>query len=142
MTDEEDLQDVIRDDRHHHSEQREAILAALRESNDHPTAKQLYDVVREEMPGITLATVYRNLHVLDELGLVDELDIWGDASRFDARTDDHLHIRCIKCGRVDDVELEQKHKIQKRAAELTGYTSVTATTTFEGICPDCQKKEQ
>lgn len=95
-------------------------------------------MVRERLPRITLATVYRNLRVLEELGLVREL-VGGPASRFDATTRMHSHVRCTVCGRVDDIDVDVPQEIIQQGNLNTPYEITSCDVTFEGLCPECQK---
>ena len=70
----------------------------------HPTADEVYQVVRKRLPRISLGTVYRNLDVLSESGEISRLDRCGAQYRFDGDLEQHYHIRCSSCGRVDDIE--------------------------------------
>ena len=81
--------------------QRRVILQELQKVTTHPTADQVYDMVRKKLPRISLATVYRNLDLLAQDGLISKLD-GGAQLRFDGNPADHYHIRCTRCQRVDD----------------------------------------
>lgn len=118
--------------------QRKAVLEALQATRSHPTALQVFDAVRDRVPGITLATVYRNLRVLQVAGMVREVEVGGEAGRFDARTDDHAHVRCEKCGRVDDVPLDLPRELSEEAAQQAGYQITSCDLSFAGICPECR----
>ncbi len=83
--------------------QRAAIYRFLRGSAEHPTAEQVYSAVRAEIANISLATVYKALETLVTCGLVSKLAYGDEAARYDARTDDHCHTRCLACGSVHDV---------------------------------------
>lgn len=120
--------------------QREAILRELQGSGTHPTALELYDRVRAVMPRITLATVYRNLHVLCDLGLVRELDGGNGPSRFDATVHPHWHVWCSSCGNVADVMLQEPEDLDRLAQEASGYVITGHTLLFRGVCPQCQKR--
>lgn len=121
--------------------QRSMILSVLRSMKTHPTADELYEKVRATMPRISLGTVYRNLMMLAELGVVRKLETAGKQMRFDADLSPHVHIRCTSCGRVDDIWADpislQKHEkdIDFRGYKVTGYS-----LEYEGLCPDCANK--
>ena len=133
-----ELEDAVSGSGRNLTRQRRAILHAMRSTTAHPTAMDVFDRVRGELPNITLATVYRNLSVLQELGLVVEVSTPGPASRYDAVIDSHLHIVCIRCGRVDDVSVEDGVDIDEPVARQTGYKVVGHSTTYQGVCPQCQ----
>lgn len=120
--------------------QRQIILDVLRQLTCHPTADELHQLVRKHLPQISIATVYRNLELLASEGLVLKLDLGGTQRRFDGTTENHYHIRCSVCGRVDDVPMEPIHIIEERVTGCSGYKVVSHRIEFSGICPDCAGK--
>ncbi len=86
--------------------QREAILKELRSVTTHPTADELYTMLRVKMPAISLGTVYRNLEQMSQAGIVRKLETAGKQKRFDGDLSDHHHVRCPICGAVRDVSPE------------------------------------
>ena len=86
-----------------YTEQRAAVYRALIATDEHPTADEVYTVVRGSIADISLATVYKALETLVSCGLAVKLSYGDDSARYDARTDDHLHSRCLRCGMVRDV---------------------------------------
>lgn len=117
--------------------QRGAILDALRGVVTHPTADELHRMVRQTMPNVSLGTVYRNLEIMSERGLVTKLNTAGPQMRFDGDTRPHYHVRCSRCGRVDDVAVEPVDGIDQAAGQASGYAITSHSIEFEGICPDC-----
>lgn len=117
--------------------QREIILEELRAVTSHPTADELYDTVRQRLPRISLATVYRNLEWLVDQGIIQKIEVGGRQKRFDGNPDTHYHIRCILCGRVDDLECEPLENIETRIPSR-GYTVLGHRLEFQGICPACR----
>ena len=122
------------------TKQRGAILKLLRGGYCHLTADQIYDEVRNEMPNISKGTVYRNLKVLREMGLVSELNLNGTASRFEAKRDSHYHFRCERCGCVFDVDEPINKELDRRIAKRTGFKISYHQLEFRGLCHDCQRK--
>ncbi|WP_457572020.1 Fur family transcriptional regulator [Desulfovulcanus sp.] len=116
--------------------QRKVILEALRGVTTHPTADEVYDMVRKNLPKISLGTVYRNLEILSEMGLIQKLEIAGQQKRFDGNPEPHYHIRCIDCGRVCDVDFELDIDIKQKT--ISGFLVQGYRVEFFGICPDCQ----
>jgi Fur family transcriptional regulator, peroxide stress response regulator len=86
-----------------YTEQRAAVYRALAGTDQHPTADEVYTQVRGDIADISLATVYKALETLVSCGLAVKLSYGDDSARYDARTDDHLHSRCLRCGVVRDV---------------------------------------
>ncbi len=122
--------------------QRQIILEELAKVKTHPTASELYDMVRKRLPRIGLGTVYRNLELMAENGMILKLEVGGTQKRFDATTEDHYHIRCSQCGRVDDIDIPVIDSLVESAAESTEYQILGHHVEFTGICPDCQKKRK
>ena len=124
------------------TKQREAILRVLRGNNSHPSADQIYDAVRKEIPNISKGTVYRNLQVLREDGAISELNLNGSLSRYEEKQDKHYHFRCEQCGRVLDLDEPANTEIEKKIAEMTGFKVSSHQTEFRGLCKDCQKENK
>lgn len=122
--------------------QREIILRELRKSKRHLSADELYDIVKKVMPRISLATVYRNLEILSEAGLIGKLEISGRQKRFDSDVSDHDHIYCVVCHKVDNLDIERKDVDSEQLGAAAGYTITGYRVEIIGICPECQKKEK
>lgn len=118
--------------------QRQIILEELSKVKTHPTASELYDMVRKRLPRIGLGTVYRNLELMAENGMILKLEVGGTQKRFDATTDTHYHIRCTGCGKVDDIDTPILDDLVKAAAASSSYQVVGHHVEFTGTCPDCQ----
>ncbi|MDW7773380.1 MAG: transcriptional repressor [Desulfobulbaceae bacterium] len=119
--------------------QRQIILEELAKVKTHPTASELYDMVRKRLPRIGLGTVYRNLELMAENGMILKLEVGGTQKRFDATTDTHYHIRCSNCGRVDDIDTPVMDELVKTAADSSAYRIIGHHVEFTGLCPDCQQ---
>ncbi|UCF05008.1 MAG: transcriptional repressor [bacterium] len=121
--------------------QRRVILEELRRLCTHPTADELYELVRKRLPHISLGTVYRNLELMSRYGIIRTLRLGGEQMRFDGDTESHHHIRCIRCGRIDDLSIERQiTECDREAIEATGYEAVERRVEFLGICPVCKKE--
>ena len=121
--------------------QREIILEELRGTTSHPTADELYVRVKKRLPRISLATVYRNLERMAEEGMIQKIEVAGAQKRFDGNPEFHYHIRCARCGRVDDVHVEPLEELEalvSREGDLQGYRLLGYRLELVGICPDCQ----
>jgi Fur family transcriptional regulator, ferric uptake regulator len=121
--------------------QRVVILEELKKVSSHPTAYDIYESVRQTLPRISLGTVYRNLEHLASRGHIRRLDLAQGQRRFDADMNDHTHIRCISCGRVDDVPLNQSPSITTMydvVRKQTGYEVMGCELDFHGVCPACR----
>lgn len=121
-----------------YSRQRERIYQAVHASQEHPSAQMVYDLLREEMPRLSLGTVYRNLHQMAQEGMLQELE--GPTARFDACLAPHAHIRCTCCGRVMDLSALEEPAPVRSAAEA-GWQVERYSLMLEGICPACAGKD-
>ncbi len=122
--------------------QRQVIIEELRKVKSHPTADQIYERVRRRLRGISLGTVYRNLDLLSERGVILKLDLAGSQRRYDGNTDSHYHVRCMGCGRVDDAGVEPVAELDKASRKVSGYRIIGHKLEFIGICPGCQRRRQ
>ena len=86
--------------------QRALVLEAVNKLQCHATVEEIYQMVASEHPNISKGTVYRNLNQLADSGEIRKLEIPGGADRFDHRCHNHYHVKCLKCGRVFDVDME------------------------------------
>ena len=122
--------------------QREAILRYLRSTKSHPTAEEVYEAVKAEVPQISLATVYRNLGEMVRRGLVRELRFPGETrARYDADTKPHYHFKCVECGRVFDLQIGYVEALDKLLAESSEFEVFGHEVHFYGLCPDCRRKK-
>jgi Fur family transcriptional regulator, peroxide stress response regulator len=119
---------------------RRAVLEVVRGLNTHPTAEEVHRLVVRRAPRVSLATVYRNLRLLVDAGLLGELP--GPLARFDANTRAHHHFTCLRCGRIADVEapVAEPHSrvLSKRVEARTGLTITHQRIEFFGRCQKCQ----
>ncbi len=120
--------------------QREIILEELKRSGGHLTADELYERVRLLIPRISLATVYRNLEILSNLGILKKLEVGGRQKRFDYDVNEHDHICCVMCQRIDNVELCREQIPLETAMGRSGYSITGYRLEFAGICPACREK--
>ena len=118
--------------------QRQIILEELGKVTSHPTANEVYDMVRKRLPRIGLGTVYRNLELLADNGVILKLEVGGTQKRFDATVDPHYHIRCTGCGKVDDIEIPVQHNLQEAAQLASNYEVLSHSIEFSGVCHSCQ----
>ena len=119
-----------------YSKKREAILAAIQGTSCHPSAEWIYQQLKPSHPDLSLGTVYRNLNLLEEAGIISSVKTPG-GNRFDWRPDGHAHILCRKCGRVQDVPLAYDLGLDEACGAQTGFAGIDHSTLFTGICPDC-----
>lgn len=120
--------------------QRQVILEELRKFTSHPTAAELYEVARRRLPRISLGTVYRNLELLSRMGKINTIKIAGSETRFDSDLGGHSHVRCVDCGRVDDIHGLPTVLVSDEVEHLTAYNILGHRLEFVGVCPDCIAK--
>jgi Fur family transcriptional regulator, peroxide stress response regulator len=121
------------------SKQKEAILHILERTCSHPTADDIYRLVRKELPHISKGTVYRNLKVLQELNRISEIRMEDMPARYEIKQMPHYHFRCEQCGCVLDIDEPVNGDIDKRVAEKTGFKINGHQTEFRGLCNNCQR---
>ena len=120
--------------------QRKVILEELQKVTSHPTAVELYELVRRRMPKISLGTVYRNLEMLSKMGTIQKLELGGSEARFDGDSDHHYHVRCVRCGRVDDLHDLPTVRIGDELKEVGGYEILGHRLEFVGVCVGCRDR--
>lgn len=120
--------------------QRMVILEELRKVSSHPTADEVYEMVRKILPHISLGTVYRNLEILSEMGLILKLEINVNKKRFDGNSEKHYHIHCINCNRVHDINPETV-KIDYSRDNQEGHKIIDYSFHLIGLCEKCIKKD-
>lgn len=121
--------------------QRHAILEYLIKSMSHPTADEIYKALEGKFPNMSVATVYNNLRVFREVGLVKELTYGDSSSRFDYVTSNHYHVICEKCDKIVDFDYPTLDEVEQLASHVTGFKVTHHRMEVYGICPECQKKD-
>ncbi len=120
------------------SRQREAILEVLSSTKSHPTADWIYEELKKSYPNIGLATVYRNLRLFEEQGLLIKLDVGDGFDHFDADTSEHSHFFCQSCKKVLDIKIP-KQEFQSLLPD--GYSYERHQLVFFGKCDDCLQEQ-
>src|SRR5699024_6116084 len=122
--------------------QRHAVLEYLLTTMTHPTADEIYKALESKFPNMSVATVYNNLRILRELGLVRELTYGDDSSRFDSNMDDHYHIICEQCGKIEDFHYPSLDEIEALAQKISGFDISDHRMELYGKCKECQEIKQ
>ena len=123
-----------------HFRKRDAILTCLQSTDTHPSAEWIYENVRQEIPDISLATVYRNLALFKEQGMISSLGTVKGIGRFDANTAPHVHYICTSCGDVVDLpQITVPEERNSAAAHASGGRVDCCQLTFAGICGNCRE---
>ena len=125
--------------------QRKVILEEVRKRPVHPTADEIYELVRKRLPHISLGTVYRNLDVLATCGFIRKLEPGQPQMRFDAKTTEHYHTVCTRCGKVEDAPIEPSDDtmevLERALGKLTRYGIFGHKLEFLGLCKECMEIE-
>nr|WP_202908646.1 peroxide-responsive transcriptional repressor PerR [Halalkalibacillus sediminis] len=122
--------------------QRHAVLEYLMETMNHPTADDIYKALEGKFPNMSVATVYNNLRVFLDIGLVRELTYGDASSRFDCNTAEHYHIICDSCGKIVDFHYPSLDEVEQLAEQVTGFNVSRHRMEVYGTCEDCQKETQ
>jgi Fur family peroxide stress response transcriptional regulator len=127
-----------------HSKKRDEILAVIRSTGSHPSAQWVYDKLKPRIPGLSLGTVYRNIALFREEGVVASLGVIDGEERFDGDVSPHPHLVCRRCGRVMDLPCPDGETLRRLAEEGLPGSAVGdflidyRTTVFNGLCADCR----
>jgi Fe2+ or Zn2+ uptake regulation protein len=132
---------MISNNTHRNTRQRKLILDELQKVKTHPTAATLYIIVRRRMPKISLGTVYRNLELLNQMGMVRKIDFSGAEARYDGNVEDHDHLRCICCLRIDDAPGPPLALVEGGKEDWGGYKVFGHRLEFFGVCPKCRRRK-
>jgi Fur family transcriptional regulator, ferric uptake regulator len=136
-TPERDVREKFRRSGYTLTSQRKAVLDALKDFKGHPSAEEVYLLVKKRNPKVALGTVYQALSVLEEIGLI-EAKRWSESPvRYDLNTEPHYDIRCTKCEGVAEVPGVEFEDFAARIRQNTPYKVTSTSLVIEGICPDC-----
>ncbi|MBE0681315.1 MAG: transcriptional repressor [Anaerolineales bacterium] len=123
--------------------QRVELIRLIATSDGHPSASELYSQIRIQFPTMSLATVYKTLDLLKELGEVLEIGLRDDSHYDGNKPYPHPHLICMKCRKIMDGELELAVKnIVQEVEQSFGFQILKHQLDFYGLCPDCQKKKK
>jgi Fe2+ or Zn2+ uptake regulation protein len=122
--------------------QRAVILEELKNSDAHPSADELYQMVRKKLPRISLGTVYRNLEILSELGKIQKLELSGTLKRYDGDPRRHYHIRCVQCNSVANAPLAPLNQLEDELYKTTVFEIIGHNLEFTGLCQNCSLKQE
>jgi len=114
----------------------------LQNTGRHPTAEWIYDQLKREFPSLSMGTVYRNLSILIEQGLIKKIDFGSTFDRFDANIGPHYHFICERCGSIIDLELPIDEALNEQVDRTTPFTARRHRIEFFGVCDRCQSKSE
>ncbi len=122
------------------TKQRQLILKIIERADGHLDADQIYERVRQLLPGISLSTVYRNLQLFRNVGLLAEHQFSGMRRRYEIATRSrHHHLMCIGCGRIFEFSCPSSDGLQTRITREKGFRVTDAEVRLVGYCPECQR---
>ena len=133
------LTEILRNNGLKVTPQRLAVHEVLENGNDHPNAETIYNKLHRRYPTMSLATVYKTLEVMVRIGLIKQINLGEDSFRYDARTVNHTHVRCVCCGAVQDVFDVDDSEIMASVARKTSFAINDRQLCFYGKCPACQQ---
>ena len=126
--------------------QREEILKIFVEHSDshHMSAEDVYGILRENDSEIGIATVYRALDLLSELGILVQVDFGDGCARYELNTADpkvhhHHHLICLKCRKVIEFEEDLLEDLEETIADESGFQILNHEVKFFGYCKDCRQ---
>ena len=119
--------------------QRVAIVEYVMNNDSHPSAEDIYKVIQKKYPMVSLATVYKTLELLAEIGVVRELS-FADGARYDANIGKHVNVVCLHCGRIEDIEEESLADLESRIARRSKYQIRSGRFELYGYCSECKSK--
>ncbi len=121
--------------------QRCAIYKKLMKAKNHPTADEMFKIVKKEFPNISYDTVNRTLLTFAEIGLVDVVPTKGGTRRFDPDMDKHHHFHCIHCGKIVDFYSDEFDNLGIPDHIKNDFTVYTKRVVLNGLCKQCRKKK-
>jgi Fur family ferric uptake transcriptional regulator len=122
--------------------QRRVILEELRKTTSHPTADEVYEMVRKRLPRVSLGTIYRNLEILSEHGMIGKLELGGGQRQFDGSSENHYHVRCVRCRSVSDVPVPLSCALDETVRPMSDYEILGHKLEFIGLCPQCSGRKE
>ncbi len=114
----------------------------MRDLQTHVTADYLYEYLVNKYPSLSRGTVYRNLNILCEEGLIKKIKTPDGADFFDYSLHNHYHVKCISCGKISDVDMDELPDILPKISDKHGYDIYGYNLFFEGYCPNCRKEKK
>jgi Fur family transcriptional regulator, peroxide stress response regulator len=116
---------------------RKAVLETLRSTHDHPTAADVFHLVRRRRPGVAYATIYNALNWLERGGLIARIKLADEAARYDPIVERHDHLVCSSCGALKDVTLRLPSRVWAHVARGTRFRVDGYRTELFGLCARC-----
>lgn len=122
------------------SRQRERILHLLKNTDTHPTASWVYDELKKDFTNLSMGTVYRNINILIDQGMIQKIESGSSFDRFDGNVSTHYHFICRQCGIIDDLPMQELADLNRKVAAMTNYQVENHRLDFYGTCMTCSHK--
>jgi Fur family peroxide stress response transcriptional regulator len=136
---EKETSKILRENRLKLTNARKEIYTFLKNTYSHPSAFDVFENVKQKLPGISYATVYNVLNKFVEKGIIQELSLHEDKKRFDGNTEPHIHLICLKCGKIDDSPFEKGKELVEAVSKKSGWQIKKFVLNIYGICKDCKR---
>ena len=122
--------------------QRTSVYHALMSAENHPSADDIFQIVKHQYPNITFDTVNRTLMTFTQIGLLTIVESYRGSRRFDPNFEDHHHMHCLKCGRIVDFTSDEFDQLKAPKKLMQKFaTVISRRVIFNGICLECQNKK-
>ncbi|MDY6267626.1 MAG: Fur family transcriptional regulator [Selenomonadaceae bacterium] len=144
----EDLKQKLAERQHKMTPQRQTVLQIfLDHPGEHLSAEDVHDILREKKAEIGLATVYRSLELLSDLGILQKMEFGDGCSRYEVNATDpnrhhHHHLICTKCGKVEEFDEDLLDDLERDIEQKIGFHTLDHQVKFFGVCKECQEKEK
>jgi Fe2+ or Zn2+ uptake regulation protein len=136
----DELTELLRERDLRATSQRVVMHRLLRDHDRHVSAEELLSEAGEQLPGVSLPTVYATLELFEQLGIVRRVNGGGGTLLWDTRADAHHHMNCRNCGRIEDMETPLDLEGARRSAARSGFQPDRAEVVVSGLCADCARK--
>lgn len=120
--------------------QRVAIYRELVQSKRHPSADLMFRTIRKTFPNISFDTVNRTLQTFTEIGVVDMVEVFGGAKRFDPDVSEHHHLHCTACGKIIDFEFDGYTQLEIPEVVAKNFTVTGRRVVLKGLCDACRQE--
>ncbi len=137
----EDIISLLKNEQVRITPQRQEMISILKNSKEHWTAEEIFNELGKQFSSVSITTVYNNLKLFVKLGLVEELQFGEGLSKFEWKSEEHYHIICSNCGKIEDFYYPQLKEVEAFAQDLSKYKIKNHQLQFYGICKNCLERE-
>ena len=138
----EEIISLLKQQGHRITPQRLAIFELILSSESHPSSDDVYHEIKKKYPSVSLATIYKNIRLLSDLGLISELNFESQPARYDSNTSPHINVVCPVCGLIIDHESDLLNQIENLLKKEIGGKSELHLIIVNQICNSCSQKEK